>query len=181
MGAHGKKIRDDLGHSHLIESPIAKPGRVFLPMWGFLFCKSFRLGGFLARRPGFMAVGMATFASAALAGDAAQAMSTQAGGLPGLRRLIDSPLRDTSIEHGPDGMWYMIGTVEPFWAYNESIKLWKSPDLTNRTALGFVWKYGESPWHKPYLEKKKPFWAPEVHFPKGTFCLAFSSCTCLLI
>ncbi len=91
-----------------------------------------------------------------------------------LRKLMDTPLRDTSICRGPDATWYMTGTVEPFWGYNEGIKVWKSPDLTNWTALGFVWKYGESPWHKKFLEAKKPLWAPEIHFLKGTFWLAYS-------
>jgi hypothetical protein len=94
--------------------------------------------------------------------------------LPGLRKLMDTPLRDTSICRGPDGTWHLTGTVEPFWAFNEGIKVWKSPDLTNWTALGFVWKYGESPWHKPYLEKKKPLWAPEIHYLKNTFWLTYS-------
>ncbi len=96
--------------------------------------------------------------------------------LPGLRKLMDVPLRDTSICRGPDGIWYMTGTVEPFWAYNEGIKLWKSTDLTkgNWEPLGFVWKYGESPWHKPYLRERKPLWAPEIHYLKGTFWLTYS-------
>jgi beta-xylosidase len=91
-----------------------------------------------------------------------------------LRKLMDTPLRDTSICRGPDGTWYLTGTVEPFWAFNEGIRVWRSPDLTNWTALGFVWKYGESPWHKPYLDQKKPLWAPEIHFLKGTFWLTYS-------
>jgi beta-xylosidase len=94
--------------------------------------------------------------------------------LPGLRRLMDTPLRDTSLCRGPDCVWYLTGTVEPFWSYNQGIKVWKSADLTNWTALGFVWKYGDSPWHKAYLEKKKPLWAPEIHFLKGTFWLTYS-------
>jgi len=94
--------------------------------------------------------------------------------LPGLRRLMDTPLRDTSICRGPDGTWYLTGTVEPFWAYNEGIKVWKSKDLANWEPLGFVWKYGSSPWHKPYLEKKKPLWAPEIHFLNGAFWLTYS-------
>ena len=94
--------------------------------------------------------------------------------LPGLRKLMDTPLRDTSICRGPDGTWYLTGTVEPFWGFNEGIKLWKSPDLTNWTGLGFVWKYGASPWHKKFLDVKKPLWAPEVHYLKGTFWLAYS-------
>ena len=52
--------------------------------------------------------------------------------LPGLRRLMDTPLRDTSICRGPEGLWYLTGTVEPFWAYNEGIKVWRSPDLTKQ-------------------------------------------------
>jgi hypothetical protein len=94
--------------------------------------------------------------------------------LPGLRKLMDTPLRDTSICRGPDGTWHMTGTVEPFWAFNQGIKVWSSKDLTNWTALGFVWKYGGSPWHKLYFEKKKPLWAPEIHFLKGTFWLTYS-------
>lgn len=87
---------------------------------------------------------------------------------------MDTPLRDTSICRGPDGTWYMTGTVQPFWNYNEGIQVWRSPDLTNWSALGFVWKYGESPWHKKFLEAKKPLWAPEIHFLKGTFWLTYS-------
>ena len=87
---------------------------------------------------------------------------------------MDTPLRDPSICRGPDGTWYLTATVEPFWGFNQGIKLWKSPDLTNWTALGFVWKYGESPWHKKFLAAKKPLWAPEVHYLKGTFWLTYS-------
>jgi|WetSurMetagenome_2_1015567.scaffolds.fasta_scaffold228412_1 xylan 1,4-beta-xylosidase len=94
--------------------------------------------------------------------------------LLGLRKLMDIPLRDTSICRGPDGTMYMTGTVAPFWDYNEGIKLWSSKDLIHWLELGFVWKYGNSPWHKPFLEKKKPLWAPEVHFLKGTFWLTYS-------
>jgi xylan 1,4-beta-xylosidase len=94
--------------------------------------------------------------------------------LPGLRKLMDIPLRDTSICRGSDGTFYMTGTIAPFWDYNEGIKLWSSKDLIHWNELGLVWKYGGSPWHKPYLEKKKPLWAPEVHFLKGTFWLTYS-------
>jgi beta-xylosidase len=93
--------------------------------------------------------------------------------LPGLRRLNAPPLRDTSICRGPDA-WYLTGTVPPFFGFNEGIQIWRSPDLTNWTGLGFVWKYGGSPWHKPYLEKKKSLWAPEIHYLKNTFWLTYS-------
>lgn len=93
---------------------------------------------------------------------------------PALRKLMDTPLRDTAICRGPDGTWYLTGTVEPFWNYNEGIKVWKSPDLIQWEPLGFVWKYGGSPWHKKYLEAKKPLWAPEIHYFKDTFWLTYS-------
>ncbi len=94
--------------------------------------------------------------------------------LPGLRKLMDTPLRDTSICRAPDGTWYLTGTVEPFWAYNEGIKLWKSNDHAAWELLGFVWKYGASPWHRKYMDAKKPLWAPEVHFLRGTYWLTYS-------
>ncbi len=94
--------------------------------------------------------------------------------LPRLRKLMDTPLRDTSICRGPDGAWYLTGTVEPFWAYNEGIKVWRSKDLAAWEPLGMVWRYGESPWHAKYLEAKKPLWAPEIHYLKGTFWLTYS-------
>ncbi len=96
------------------------------------------------------------------------------GLVKGLRQLGDLPLRDTSICRGPDGCWYMTGTCQPFWAGNEGIKVWKSKDMKSWEPLGFVWKYGESPWHKPYLELKKPLWAPEIHYLKKTFWLTYS-------
>lgn len=91
-----------------------------------------------------------------------------------LRKLLDTPLRDTAICRGPDGLWYLTGTVEPFWGYNDGIRVWKSKDLITWEGLGMVWKYGSSPWHAKYLEAKKPLWAPEIHFLKGTFWLTYS-------
>jgi beta-xylosidase len=104
-------------------------------------------------------------------GAAAAAAATNA--LP-LRQLMSTPLRDPSICRGPDGTWYLTGTVPPFWSYNEGIKVWRSKDFTNWVPLGFVWKYGRSPWHAKYLEAKKPLWAPEIHFLRKTFWLTYS-------
>ncbi len=94
----------------------------------------------------------------------------------GLLQLMDTPLRDPSICRGPDGTWYLTGTVEPFWGYNEGIKIWKSRTLESKTwePLGMVWHYGQSPWHRKYFEAKKPLWAPEIHFLKNTFWLTYS-------
>ncbi len=111
--------------------------------------------------------------SALAAPSPAPAPPSEPGVLP-VRKLMDTPLRDTSICQGPDGVWYLTGTSAPFWGFNQGIQLWQSPDLTNWTALGFVWHYGASPWHQKYLAAKKPLWAPEVHYLKGTFWLTYS-------
>jgi beta-xylosidase len=94
----------------------------------------------------------------------------------GLRKLLDVPLRDPSICRGPDGSYYLTGTSEPFWGFNNDngIRVWKSKDLKTWEALGTVWRYGGSPWHEKYLKAKKPLWAPEIHFYKGTFWLTYS-------
>ena len=80
----------------------------------------------------------------------------------GLRKLLDTPLRDPSICRGPDGTYYLTGTSEPFWGYNNEngIRVWKSKDLTTWEPLGTVWRYGTSPWHEKYLKAKEPLWAP---------------------
>jgi beta-xylosidase len=100
----------------------------------------------------------------------------QVGPPPGLRKLMDTPLRDPSICLGPGGTYYLTGTSEPFWGFNNEagIRVWKSRDRVTWEPLGTVWRYGESPWHKPFLEAKKPLWAPEIHYLKGTFWLTYS-------
>lgn len=84
------------------------------------------------------------------------------------------PLRDTSVCRGPDGTWYLTGTIPPFWGYNEGIKVWKSSDMVNWEPLGLVFRYGASPWHKKYFDAKCPLWAPEIHYLRGTFWLTYS-------
>jgi len=106
-------------------------------------------------------------------GLAADSSARATNALP-VRQLMSTPLRDPSVCRGPDGTWYLTGTVEPFWNYNEGIKVWHSNNLTNWEALGFVWKYGASPWHEKYRKAKKPLWAPEIHYLKGTFWLTYS-------
>ncbi len=95
---------------------------------------------------------------------------------PGLRKLMDTPLRDPSVCRGPDGTYYLTGTSEPFWSFNNTngIRVWKSQDLATWAPLGTVWRYGASPWHAKYLAVKKPLWAPEIHYLKQTFWLTYS-------
>ncbi|MCP5522995.1 MAG: family 43 glycosylhydrolase [Verrucomicrobiales bacterium] len=100
----------------------------------------------------------------------------EAGELTGLRKLADIPLRDPSICRGSDGAWYLTGTSEPFWSFNNEngIRVWRTRDFATWEPLGTVWRYGGSPWHQPYFEKRKPIWAPEIHHLKGTFWLTYS-------
>jgi xylan 1,4-beta-xylosidase len=86
------------------------------------------------------------------------------------RLLFDGWMRDPSICLGPDGVYYLTGTTSG----ENCIRIWKSRDLKKWEKLDFEWRYGGSPWHKRYVERKKPLWAPEIHFKKGTFWLTYS-------
>ena len=89
---------------------------------------------------------------------------------PSVRLLMDEYMRDPSICLGPDKTYYLTGTTRG----QNSIRIWKSKDLKNWEKLDFEWHYGGSPWHKPYADAKKPLWAPEIHYKKGTFWLTYS-------
>ncbi len=96
--------------------------------------------------------------------------------VPGIGRLMDIPMRDPSICRGPGGVYYLTGTSEPFWGHNweSGIRVWRSTDLKDWKPLGTVWRPGNSPWHKPYRDARKPLWAPEIHYLKRTFWLTYS-------
>ncbi|MEI6674536.1 MAG: DUF4965 domain-containing protein [Verrucomicrobiota bacterium] len=99
-----------------------------------------------------------------------------ANSLPGLRKLFDSPLRDTSICVGPDHAYYLTGTTghPTWWTTNEGIHVWRSTDLTNWQALGLVWSLEkDATWQKAYHGGRRAIWAPEIHYLKGTFWLAY--------
>jgi len=116
-------------------------------------------------------------AAAALCAAAAEVPVNRPANAPGeLRKLMDVPLRDPSVCVSPDGTYYLTGTSEPFWGFNNDngIRLWRSSDRVAWEPLGTVWRYGESPWHRRFLEACKPLWAPEIHYLKGTFWLTYS-------
>ena len=58
--------------------------------------------------------------------------------LLGLRKLMDTPLRDTSICRGPDGTWYMTGTVEPFFGFKDQGQRWST----------YFGSDGQAPWQE---------------------------------
>ena len=104
--------------------------------------------------------------------------------LPGLRRLLESPLRDTSICLGPDNLYYLTGTSgsktggpemkDGWWYVNEGIRVWRSADLVTWTPLGLVWIFEKNAtWQKPVKNGRRALWAPEIHYLKGTFWLTY--------
>ena len=109
---------------------------------------------------------------------------------------IDVPMRDTAITRGPDGCYYLCGTlaVEPEtgkassdFENSRQIKLWKSVDLKSWTEIGVVWDLQtprEGNWHwiaywRVPMESRyrPPVWgivAPELHYIKGGWYICFS-------
>lgn len=54
--------------------------------------------------------------------------------------ILDVPMRDTAITRGPDGSYYLTGTLgEPDFENSRVIKLWKSTDLKKWDEVGVVW------------------------------------------
>ncbi|ROQ21707.1 glycosyl hydrolase family 43 [Marinimicrobium koreense] len=100
--------------------------------------------------------------------------------------LFDHWLRDTYVNLGNDGYYYMTGTVGMpgrLTAYDRSpgIKLWRSKDLKDWESMGVVWDFDKhGTWQKEYFyaddnrtvdlngnpisSKRRTLWAPEIHY-----------------
>ncbi len=111
---------------------------------------------------------------------------------------VDMPLRDPGVCRGPEGSYYLTGTVStrknddgsPNWYENDGVYLWKSTDLKSWEAMGCVMPLREQPYelygpyrwlHKvqvvpdQYGEKRLyGVVAPEVHYARDTFWLTIS-------
>lgn len=135
-----------------------------------------------------------TTASAAVSGKALEAPIVAEPVAPEQRSrptpLIDVPLRDPSVCRGPDGTFYLSGTLsfqdegEDF-ANNAGIRLWKSSDLENWEDMGLVFvpdarhfrwlAYPTAATDQlGALRHHTGIIAPEIHYLKGTFWLAFA-------
>jgi Glutaminase A six helical-hairpin domain/Domain of unknown function (DUF5127)/Glycosyl hydrolases family 43/Domain of unknown function (DUF4964) len=93
-----------------------------------------------------------------------------------LKPLFDFPVRDTCICLGPDGTYYLTGTTgyPTWWDTNDGIHIWKSKDLKSWQPLGLVWSFEkDATWQKPVVAGKRAIWAPELHYFKQTFWLAY--------
>ena len=103
--------------------------------------------------------------------------------------LFDHWLRDTYVNLGHDGYYYMTGTVgmpDKVTAYDRSpgIKLWRSKNLKDWESMGVVWDFDKhATWQKEFLvakdkrqvdlnnnkisQKRRTLWAPEIHYIKS--------------
>ena len=96
--------------------------------------------------------------------------------LPALKPLFDFPVRDTSMCTGGDGLYYLTGTTgfPTWWKTNEGIRVWKSADLKTWEPLGLVWTFEkDGTWQKEFRKGNRAIWAPEIHYIKATYWLAY--------
>jgi len=99
--------------------------------------------------------------------------------MPPVKPILDEPLRDVSICKGGDDYYYLTGTLGPkFMTDNEGIKIWKSKDLNKWEPLGLVWSIEkDGTWQKQWTEKnglkRRALWAPEIHYLKGNYYIAY--------
>jgi hypothetical protein len=78
-------------------------------------------------------------------------------------------IRDTFIMVGHDAMYYLTGTSGNM----DGINLWRSPDLKHFEFVKQVWTPDTDPekWYNRVAGRL--FWAPELHYIKGTYWIAF--------
>ena len=95
--------------------------------------------------------------------------------MPDIKPLFDFPVRDTCICLGPDQAYYLTGTTghPTWWQTNAGIRVWKSKDLKTWKPLGLVWSFEKNALWQKGQGHKRAIWAPELHYFKGTFWIAY--------
>ena len=95
--------------------------------------------------------------------------------LPAIKPLFDYPVRDTCVCLGPGWTYYLTGTTghPTWWQTNEGIRVWKSKDLKAWEPLGLVWSFEKDATWQKAKDGKRAIWAPELHYFKGTFWIAY--------
>ena len=78
-------------------------------------------------------------------------------------------IRDTFIMLGHDGNYYLTGTSGNM----DGINLWRSPDLKHFTFVKQVWTPEADPGKWYNAAPRRLFWAPELHYLRGTYWIAF--------
>ena len=99
--------------------------------------------------------------------------------IPPVKPILEVGLRDPSICTGPGGWYYLTGTIGPnFMTENAGIPLWRSRDLQHWESLGLVWTFAkdgtwQSRWTEKNGQRRRALWAPEIHYLKGNFYIAY--------
>lgn len=108
--------------------------------------------------------------------------------------ILDVPMRDAAITRGPDGAFYLTGTLpaadDPAdYENGRVIRVWKSTNLKTWKELGPVWSLerdapgdARAGWARYYRHITGPdgsHWAwgiqaPELHYIKGAWWICFS-------
>jgi xylan 1,4-beta-xylosidase len=132
------------------------------------------LGGWRSGREGLRYKGPYPKPGWQLDWDAKRSSSDQVielGLLPPIRPLLELHLRDTIIQKGHDGYYYLTGsTGDNIWDRNDGIELWRSKDLQNWDYRGVIWDIErEGTWQK----QCRYLWAPEIHYIKGNYYIPY--------
>jgi hypothetical protein len=104
-------------------------------------------------------------------GDRARGTAVRDGLIPPLRPIWELHLRDTIINQGGDGFYYMSGSSgDNIWDVTSGIELWRSKDLQQWDYVGLVWSFAkDATWEK----NARYVWAPEIHYVRGNYCFAY--------
>lgn len=104
-------------------------------------------------------------------GNRARGTGVGEGIIPPLRPIWELHLRDTIINKGGDGFYYMTGSSgDNIWDVTSGIELWRSRDLKKWDYVGLVWSFlKDATWEKT----TRYVWAPEIHYLKGNYYLAY--------
>jgi len=108
--------------------------------------------------------------------------------------MLDTPLRAPSVCKGPDGTYYLTGTLSDKdegkdWKNNAGIRLWKSTDMKTWEDMGLVFDPSKLGFRPHYawirtpvgvmdrpdtLRQNSAIAAPEIHYINGNFWICFS-------
>ncbi|ESQ78927.1 family 43 glycosylhydrolase [Asticcacaulis sp. YBE204] len=103
------------------------------------------------------------------------------GLLPAIRPIWDVHIRDTIVQGGGDGWYYMSGsTGDNCWAFTDGIELYRSRDLKKWEYRGLIWSIErDGTWEKNWTARAgvpfRSIWAPEFHYINGNYYL----CHCI--
>ncbi len=96
------------------------------------------------------------------------------GLLPPIKPIWELHLRDTIINLGGDGLYYMTGSSgDNIWDRTDGIELWKSADLRKWDYAGLVWSLArDATWQKG----ARFVWAPEIHYLRKKHTYVMTLC-----